>query len=387
MQYKSPILAALVCAAGLAISGTNARAQITVTSPTNNSTLTSVPVQLTASVTECAGSSDITLFEYSINSSPFQAPSPNNGTSTKINTTDYRLSAQPSPGVAYIIRFKAWSTAGACTENDVNITVIGAATTTVANIDDVANSNGWSPNACPATQKSTYGLVGWFWDWDAGTAECTCPSTISGLCTGSDSTTYTVTTSGLTIDGESRLYYVNEHPYDTTGGTPGERFSETFGNSTTATHFVYDTYIYIVDPTNIENVEMDNNQADTNGDLWIFGLQCSFTDNVWEYTINNAGADEWVKSSVACSAPWTADKWHHVQLAEHRDDTSGGSVYYDSITFDGTTSPLNLKEDSYFTDTWTAGTLLLNLQLDGIYNGGSETTITAYEDGFTEIYW
>jgi hypothetical protein len=76
-----------------------------------------------------------------------------------------------------------------------------------------------------------------------------------------------------------------------------------------------------------------------------------------------------------------------VQLAEHRDDTSGGSVYYDSITFDGTTSPLNLKEDSYFTDTWTAGTLLLNLQLDGIYNGGSETTITAYEDGFTEIYW
>ncbi len=48
MQYKSPILTALVCAACLSIFGTNAQAQITVTSPANNSTLTSVPVQLTA---------------------------------------------------------------------------------------------------------------------------------------------------------------------------------------------------------------------------------------------------------------------------------------------------------------------------------------------------
>jgi hypothetical protein len=70
---------------------------------------------------------------YSINSSPFATPSPNNGTSTQINTTQYRLSAQPSPGAQYAIRFKAWSDAGACAENDVNITVTGAATTTVAN--------------------------------------------------------------------------------------------------------------------------------------------------------------------------------------------------------------------------------------------------------------
>lgn len=36
---------------------------------------------------------------------------------------------------------------------------------------------------------------------------------------------------------------------------------------------------------------------------------------------------------------------------------------------------------------WTQGLLSLNFQLDGINNGEKETTITAYTDGFTMIYW
>lgn len=97
-----------------------------------------------------------------IDSSPFATLSPNNGTSAQINTTEYRLRAQPSPGAPYTIRFKAGSEAGACAENDVNITVTGAATTTVANIDDL-------PNAHPPNEASTDQDV-WFYVWDSITA-------------------------------------------------------------------------------------------------------------------------------------------------------------------------------------------------------------------------
>ena len=162
---------------------------------------------------------------YSINSSPFATPSPNNGTSTQINTTEYRLSAQPSPGAQYAIRFKAWSDAGACAENDVNITVTGAATTTVANIDDL-------PNADPPNEASTDQDV-WFYVWDSNT-DC---------CMESDTSSYTVSSPAL--DGQSRLYYV-DWIANSPSGTPGERYSLNFGDNVaneSKTHFIYDTYI------------------------------------------------------------------------------------------------------------------------------------------------
>lgn len=63
MQHNSTIPAMLLCAAFLSILAATATAQITVTSPTNGSTWTTVPVQLTANVSACAGSSNITLFD------------------------------------------------------------------------------------------------------------------------------------------------------------------------------------------------------------------------------------------------------------------------------------------------------------------------------------
>ena len=36
----------------------------------------------------------------------------------------------------------------------------------------------------------------------------------------------------------------------------GERWHLSFGNSPSATHFVYDTYIYFVDSSQLQNVEM-----------------------------------------------------------------------------------------------------------------------------------
>jgi len=391
MQYRKFGTSMTLAAIALGVVGLfagDAFGQITVTSPLNNSTI-AMPAQLTASVAGCAGSSDITLFEYSFNSSPFQTPSQNNGLSSTISTTDYRLTSQPSPGTQYTIRFKAWSTAGACAEVDIVTHVVGPTTYTLSNVDDVANAAGWNPpNPCPAAQKSTYGLTGWVWMWDAGTADCT----------EADSTTYLVGATGEpagpNIDGQSRLAY-SDWKAAVKGGNPGERYSQTYGNSTTATNFVYDAYLYFVDPINVQNVEMDNNQADASGNVYIFGVQCAGPPNSgtpagdhWQYTTNNAvTGDTWNASDLTCNPQsWAANTWHHVQIAVSR---GTGVVSYDSVTFDGLTQNFNVSNvDSYFTGLdWAEGTLLLNLQLDGIYNGGSEATITAYIDGMTMIWW
>src|ERR1700685_4318757 len=364
----------VVCALGI-----GANAQITVTSPVNNSTI-SMPAQLTASVSACAGSSNITLFGYSINSSVFFTRSPNNGLSKQINTTDYRLSSQPSPGTQYTIRYKAWSSAGECPEVDVVVNVSGTATSTASNLDQVQNANGWDPNPCPETQKSTYGLVGWFWVWDAGTAQCI----------ESDSSTYPVggsgEPSGPSIDGQSRLFYVDWESASS-GGNPGMRSSENYGNSSSATNFVYDTYLYFKDPQNVQNVEMDMNQADSGGNLFIYGVQCAGPSyDSWQYTTNSGGS-HWNSSSLSCNPQtWAADEWHHVQIAAHR---VGNSVSYDTVTFDGTTQSFNVSNvDSYFPGAgWTPGALLLNFQIDGIYNAGKEATATTYIDGMTMIWW
>jgi hypothetical protein len=378
-------LICVVCALGI-----SASAQITVTSPVNNSTLTSLPAQMTASVSQCNGSSNITLFGYSIDSSPFLTRSPNNGLSTQISNTEFRLKATAS-GTQHTIRFKAWSSAGECTENDVVVTVSGFTTNEADNVDDVANAASWNPNPCPDAQKSTSGLVGWFWVYDTGTKPCTCPVDTSkyAACTGTGTSTYTQ--SGTTIDGEARLFYV-DWKGETSGAEPGERFSEVYGSTSTATHFVYDLYIYFTDPHNIQNLEMDMNQTDSSGNLYIYGVQCAL--NQWQYTTDSGGA-HWNPTGMDCSGFFdssnSANVWHHVQIAAHRVGTGAtGKVYYDSATLDGKTETLNLSGvDSYFVKSppWTANVLLLNFQVDGIYNGGSEATATMYVDGMTMMWY
>ncbi len=237
-------------------------------------------------------------------------------------------------------------------------------------------------NAYENVQPPNGGL-GWFWVYDTGTDCCILSS---------DTSSYTV--SSPSLDGESRLFYVDWEASNPPSGTPGERYSTAFGNSEGATHFVYDIYIYLKDPENVENIEMDTNQVwDNNGDVLIYGLQCAHGAQSWQYTESNLNAQNpqptWItpnqswQTHLACDPQtWTANTWHHVQLDVHRD--SNGAAYYDSITLDGTTTALSgWSGNSSFPRGWSpVGNLLLNFQLDGIDNDGHEATITAYIDKF-----
>lgn len=72
----------------------------------------------------------------------------------------------------------------------------------------------------------------------------------------------------------------------------GERWHISFVKDANATPFVYDTYVSIVDPSQIGNIEMDMNQVMSDGRTVIFGTQCSNCSKTWEHTIVS-GSTHW----------------------------------------------------------------------------------------------
>jgi hypothetical protein len=195
--------------------------------------------------------------------------------------------------------------------------------------------------------------------------------------------------------GESRgssVYPDTAAPYDdarkfymTYSGHGGERFSISFGSSTAATHFVYDTFVYIVDPSQLENIEMDINQVMSDGRTVIFGTQCAGTSRTWEYTIVDKHNTHWKPSNIPCNPKvWTPNCWHHVQIASSRDIS--GNVIYDWVSLDGKSSTFSdASGPSAENLGWSVGDLILNFQLDGS-NNASES-ITAYVEHMTIYRW
>ena len=81
---------------------------------------------------------------------------------------------------------------------------------------------------------------------------------------------------------------------------------------------------------------------------------------------------------------WSANTWHHIQIATHRDDS--GNAYYDWIGFDGQytdfqgASGINGKNLG-----WAPGTLLINFQIDGPSKTNGSNTI--YTDKLVVWRW
>jgi hypothetical protein len=165
----------------------------------------------------------------------------------------------------------------------------------------------------------------------------------------------------------------------------GERWSLSFGSDASATHFVYDTYIYFVDPSQVQNVEMDVDQVMANGETVTFGTQCASGSKTWEYVVMDNGSPHWTPSNIPCNpTTWTANTWHHVQIGVHRN--SNGVVTHDWVNLDSTHSVFrNATGSGTQTLGWTLGDLLTNFQLDG-YNAGSGS-ITSYVHEMTIYYW
>ena len=233
----------------------------------------------------------------------------------------------------------------------------------------VEPSSASTAHKIPSNATSSGDLSGsdhWTWSHDSGTP---------GEAVGSSQ--YPVASPSL--NGESREFYMS---YAQKGG---ERFSLTFGQDPEATHFVYDAYLYLDDPTQLANLEMDINQVTSDGETVIYAVQCSGYSGAWEFSTIENNRPRWHSTSLSCSPRnLAANTWHHIQIASHR--SSAGVVTYDWVNLDETYKDINnATGNGAVALHWATGVLNLNFQLDGASE--SRGSIRIFADKVTVYYW
>jgi len=349
-------LAALAVLSGVVSAQAAYASNITIASPVSGTTTTS-PIWVRAHNVGCNGLTP-TAFGFSIDSS---------GTTT-MGVTPYDIDRTnwSIAGGTHTIHFKAWTSAGVCPVVSSTINVAGAGTTSGATSGGSTSSGSTSAsipsNAVASLDLDTSG--NWLGEHDTGT-----PGSSNG------SSVYPATTP---LYDDAREFYM------TYSGRGGERWHNSFAKDAAATHFVLDTYVYVVNPNQLANLELDLNQVIPNGKTVIYGTQCSTYSHTWEWTYYSGGY-HWHSSNIACNPlTWSAKTWHHIQLGFHRD--SSGNVTHDYVSFDGKQSTFSgatgLAAQSL---GWAGGTLLMNVQMDGYYTGSG--SVTAYFHKTTFYRW
>lgn len=352
------ILWTLAAFAGLLYAQAALAANITVASPANGSSATS-PLWIRAHNVGCNGLSP-TAFGFSIDSS---STTTMGVTAYDIDVTHYAIASG-----THAIHFKAWTKSGICPVVTSTVKVGGSSTATASSGTSGSSSGSGSvsvsipSNAIASADLDAKG--GWTGEHDTGT-----PGSSKG------SMVYPATTPSY---DDAREFYM------TYSGRGGERWHLSFGNDPNATHFILDTYVYVTNPDQLANLELDLNQVIANGKTVLFGMQCSTYSGTWEYTYYSGGF-HWRSSNVKCNPrAWAAKTWHHIQVGYHRD--GNGTVTNDWVSFDGSKSNFSgATVASAQALGWAKGTLLMNIQMDG-YNKTSGS-VTAYFHKTTFYRW
>jgi hypothetical protein len=216
--------------------------------------------------------------------------------------------------------------------------------------------------AVPAVAQTSSGYLdnssAWKWEHDAGTP-------------GSSTGQLIFNVANPSLNGSATEFVVSYSDYG------GERFHLMFGNDTSASYFIYDTWVYLVNPTQVQNLELDADQVTANDETIIFGTQCSSISGTWEYTYVSNGHAHWQRSNLPCNPQnWAPNKWHHIQIQSHR---VGDVVTHDWVKLDNgaahsfkqATAPSGL-----FLSWMPIGVLVLNFQVDGALPGSG--TVQGY---------
>ncbi|HEY6249682.1 MAG TPA: hypothetical protein VI685_06955 [Candidatus Angelobacter sp.] len=110
------------------------------------------------------------------------------------------------------------------------------------------------------------------------------------------------------------------------------------GSFDSATHFVYDLFFYIDNPSASQALEFNVSQS-ANGSRYSFSTQCDLAGQqvwrVWEPV-----AQKWIPSSVPCVRP-PPNTWNHLIWEFERD--SMGNVIFTAVTVNGNRGAVNLS--------------------------------------------
>jgi len=140
-------------------------------------------------------------------------------------------------------------------------------------------------------------------------------------------------------------------------------------------NFVYDVYFYGANLNDSQALEFDINQF-TNGLSFIWGHECRVAGgNEWDIWDNQSG--HWVATGIPCYPK--SNDWNHLVIQVQR--TSDNQLLYQSITLNGQQYNLNATYAPTST-SWFGVTI--NYQMDG---NSSQTPYSVYLDNLTFRYW
>ena len=326
-------------------------ANITVASPVSGTTVAS-PVWIRAHNIGCNGVPP-SAFGYSID----------NATGTVMGTTAYDVDVvrQGIPAGVHTVHFKSWTANGVCPVVSTSFTVGGGGGSVAPNAAPAIAS---VPAAAPGSANLD-GATNWIAIHDGGT-----PGSSRG------SSVYPARTP---VYDDAREFYMT---YSAQGG---ERWSVVFGRDAYATHFILDTYVYLTNPSQVQNLELDLNQVMPNGETVILGTQCSSVTGTWESAYTSGRYDHWLSSNIKCNPhSWSANTWHHVQIAMHRD--AYGVVTHDWVNLDGNHQVFyGAVHGAAQSLGWAAGAMVLNYQIEGQSTGSG--SVTTYVHKMTVMRW
>lgn len=337
-----------------ATSAASSGSGITVTSPANGATGLASSISVQAHSGGCNGKAS-TAFGYSIDSS---STLHSGSSASVIDATGVAVGTGK-----HTIHFKSWASGALCPVVSSTYTASGSSGSSSGSSTGSNAVTSLPSNAVASALLD--GMSAWSGEHDTGT-----PGSSKG------SMVYPATTPSY---DKAREFYM------TYSKGAGERWHVSFGNNPTAMNFVLDTYVYLVNPTQVANLELDLNQVTSSGKTIMFDTQCSSYSKTWEYTVVSGSTNHWTKSNVSCNPlTWKAKTWHHIQIGMHRD--SSGNITHDWVNLDGTHSEFkNAKGYGTRSLGWAKGTLLTNFQIDGLSKGSG--SITTYIHNMVFYHW
>ncbi|HUC29793.1 MAG TPA: hypothetical protein VMR80_09425 [Candidatus Acidoferrum sp.] len=125
------------------------------------------------------------------------------------------------------------------------------------------------------------------------------------------------------------------------------------------THFIYDLYFYIDDPSAPQALEFDLNQT-FGGQRWTWGSECNFrADAHWDIW-NGAPNTGWEATNIPCvPTMFQANAWNHLIWDVQR---VGNNVQYNTLTLNGTVYPVNTTYPNQ--QDWTLEEIDTAFQMD-----------------------
>lgn len=319
-----------------------------VTSPANNSTVSS-PVHYAATATTTCSKGIASMGIYT---APYQKAYTVSGASL---STDLTLSAG-----TYNTTVEEWDNCGGASSTPVTITVSGGTTGT--------------------TMSSLQAGKGWTGYGELPPNYNTCTSCGSGI-------TWSMS-QGITspsMDNQAAKFNIGgTTPYSDVlwnnhliGDNSSQGLPDTSHTLVPTLHnFTYDVYFYGTNLPLAEALEFDVAQfVDNLG--FMFGTQCQIVNgSVWG--IWDPLHSKWVTTTAPCKP--LSNSWNHLTIKVQR--TSADKLLYQSITLNGVTSTLNATYSPFSAPGWWG--VVINFQPDGNYK---QSPYTVYLDKLNFTYY